>query len=1237
MKKATLLIQSIAFFAIFMFTMPAKMQAQTAVPPAAGDGTETNPYEIATIKNLFWLSQNNAEWNKHYIQTANIDASVSETWDNGAGFTPIGNENIKFTGTYYGLSHTIDNLYINRPNKNSVGLFGFVDQATAIINNLGVTNADVNGEKYVGTLAGRLRGGKVIECYSTGSVNAHLRIVGGLIGHIYQGTVKMSFSKANVSSDGDYLGGLVGYTNEGNIHNCYSHSTVSGTSYIGGLIGKAVSTTIRFSYSKGQINHQGGYGGLVGVQTLSSADGCFWDIETSGLNTSALGIGKTSDEMKSFSTFENAGWDITSDIYTNSSFKWGINQEINDGYPCFVYEVNEPQPSFVLENPEIKMIQSYSATYSDYILLTSNAVINNHGVCWSESRNPTIENNHTSNGSVTENEAFETVISNLNGNTKYYVRHYVIVNDNVFYGQELNFTTLPETEAPDGYGTEENPYQIANMKNLYWLSQNSAEWDKHYIQTADIDASETESWHGDNGFEPIGTEDAEFTGSYNGQFHSIDQIYINRPNTNNIGLFGFVAQETAIITKLGVTNANITGKSCVGGIIGKLSEGSLHRCHTTGTVITGNSEAGGLLGHNYEGYVKECFSFTDVSSSTFAGGLIGKNTKGTINDCYSRGSVSSDWMCGGLIGSMTRGILRNCYSTGLVNSPDLSYLGGLVGNEYEAVVENSFWDIQTSGTEQSPAGTGLSTSEMKTSRVFTNAGWDFIDETNNGIELLWSIRAGENDLYPFLTWEKEEYYYTLPIINNNKISNIEEESAIFSANIAALGYVDISNHGVCWNKNGYPTISDAHTSQGPVTDTGQFTSNISGLKGDILYYARPFVIVDNNVKYGETTEFRTPPGVETPEGQGTESDPYKIISLENLHWLSINYSEWDKHYIQTATIDASTTRYWNNGKGFSPIGNPRIPFTGTYNGMGHTINGLYIDRPESRYIGLFGFLSRKITLIKQLGVKEASIAGGNHTGVLAGYNNGATLKNTFTSGRILSKSSAIGGFVGTNYGYINNCYADVDVSGRAQTGGFIGKNYLANVHYCYSTGNVRGDEETGGFIGKNNEGSIYRCFYDRRASGQPTSDGGVGLDLLTLNVNKILIRAGWDYIKETGNGTNDYWMPNEKKPMYFPLLEWQGIGNSPGGLEYRKSSMANAGNEIQMVEVTAYPNPFSDYLNIKSSNKIKAIRILDMNGSVKLNTTRKSNINTSNLQSGIYILLIEDEEGKIYQEKIIRR
>ncbi|MBK6833965.1 MAG: hypothetical protein IPG89_06695 [Bacteroidetes bacterium] len=95
-----------------------------------GEGTPSNPYQIASKSDLKILSENSCFWDKHFIQTADIefisdDFQSGGDFDNGgAGFLPIGNFTNQFFGTYNGNEHKIMNLFINSADQN-VGLFEY--------------------------------------------------------------------------------------------------------------------------------------------------------------------------------------------------------------------------------------------------------------------------------------------------------------------------------------------------------------------------------------------------------------------------------------------------------------------------------------------------------------------------------------------------------------------------------------------------------------------------------------------------------------------------------------------------------------------------------------------------------------------------------------------------------------------------------------------------------------------------------------------------------------------------------------------------------------------------------------------------------------------------------------------------------------------------------------------------------------------------------------------------------
>jgi len=131
-----------------------------------------------------------------------------------------------------------------------------------------------------------------------------------------------------------------------------------------------------------------------------------------------------------------------------------------------------------------------------------------------------------------------------------------------------------------GDGSSGNPFQVSNATELYDL-RNCPD-SKYFIQITDIDLDVTPYNTGD-GWLPIGNSDYGFIGFYDGQNHTIDGLFINRPITDCVGLFGSL--QSSAIQNLGVTNVNITGNMFVGGLVGFLIESSsVSNCFSTGIV-----------------------------------------------------------------------------------------------------------------------------------------------------------------------------------------------------------------------------------------------------------------------------------------------------------------------------------------------------------------------------------------------------------------------------------------------------------------------------------------------------------------------------------------------------------------------------------------------------------------------------------------------------------------------------
>jgi len=223
-----------------------------------------------------------------------------------------------------------------------------------------------------------------------------------------------------------------------------------------------------------------------------------------------------------------------------------------------------------------------------------------------------------------------------------------------------------------------------------------------------------------------------------------------------------------------------------------------------------------------------------------------------------------------------------------------------------------------------------------------------------------------------------------------------------------------------------------------------------------------------------------------PQGTGTASDPYRINTLDNLYWVSQNDSTWDKYFIQTADIEASSTRKWKNGTGFPPIGNSSKNFTGHYNGQGYSIDSLFINQSsnngQDENIGLFGWTSN--ALIQQLVLTHENIKAYMNIGGIIGNANQTSLFYCHTDGVITG--SKTGGLIGSgNQVTIQNCYSSDTVHAYYHGGGLVGDLQNSTINQSYSSGDIIGytlnaisaPSELGGLVGyAYSTSKIINCY-----------------------------------------------------------------------------------------------------------------------------------------------------------------
>ena len=744
----------------------------------------------------------------------------------------------------------------------------------------------------------------------------------------------------------------------------------------------------------------------------------------------------------------------------------------------------------------------------------------------------------------------------------------------------ISSSSFGQTATPpsNGDGTQGNPWQIATLDNLYWLSQTSSEWasGKYFVQTADIDASSTSSWDGGNGFSPIGNDSNPFSGTYNGNMHTISNLLIDR-NIDNVGLFGDVSQGT--INNLGVVESNFTGHDNTGGIVGRThSWANIEDVYFTGS-ISGNNYVGGIVGQSYNSHIMKSYSSCNINGNQYLGGLVGFAYNSTLQNCYSKGEVTGSAtnyiaaFCG-LVTSTSS--VQYCYTTGNVNLSGITNRGFIASLSNEVTYKSNFFDSTASNqlTDVSGAATAKITEDMQNTATFTNLSssdsWDFISNPNNDQNNNddWGINPTENNGYPFLSWQNYTNYLDKP-----------------------------------------------------------------------------------------------------SSGDGTTGNPYSIETVQDLYWISQNPIVWNKEFIQSNNIDLSATNTWNpntSGEyfGFAPIGNDSVQFSGVYNGNNKTIDNLFINRERNK-TGLFGYVINGV--IKNLGVTNVDVEGNDYCGALIGLLAGSsTINNTFSTGTVIGNAHVgglngdsdnatiissyslcsvngtdkLGGLVGNaGKSTIQNCYSRGLVKAFTGTpsaiGGFCGESGITTIEHCYSTGQVVFKHATSptdkGFVGalSASNNTFTSNFFDSETSQQSSDAGGAATaktssemkDYTTFTV------AGWDFVSETDNGSDDYWDADQNTTVNdgYVILSWQSGADNTLPVELTTFSANIVKNKIQLNWQTA--TEVNNYgFEIQRQNQVSSIENKDpkwqsiafVEGHGNSNSPRHYSFIDNNINSGKY-------------------
>ncbi len=706
-------------------------------------------------------------------------------------------------------------------------------------------------------------------------------------------------------------------------------------------------------------------------------------------------------------------------------------------------------------------------------------------------------------------------------------------------------------------------------------NRQQVEWSKNYRLANDIDFS-TLSAADQTKTKSIGTVTYPFMGEFDGNGHKITGLTLSNSDS---GLFWYTGATAYIhdltieganvlfsdnaavlahnnygrIEKCAVVNTNITADTgaVLGGMVSR-NYGVIRSSYVQGGTLTSNSltatgHAGFVGANETGGLIEGCWTSMAVNTtSEYAGGFVGLGYGGTIRNCFALGNVSARGYSGGFVGrSVYNGnTYENCYAAGVVTVTGEQGNGFIGGNkpgsafQYDQSVgiKNCYFNSATvPGNAYGAVGKSLD--EMKTAGFLTA-----ISGSDSGV---WAQKPDKNDGLPYLEGVKvPETTETKEITVQIAIATYDKSTYAFQR-MGELIKVTLDSTG----NTRVVDVLDAAQAQGLLTYAYATTSTYGRFIHTINDYAVDapdgwmFTINDklSNVSASLATvgngdqllwfEGTTENHFQGPSWKELTGTPAAVqwVDIETVNDLLALAKATDaetlgRNYRLKADLDLKDTP-------FGGIGSSEHPFTGVFDGQGHTISHVTINAPEGENVGFFNAI--KGATIRDLKLVDVKITGKANVGGLAGSaqvqldsndlsKNVANLIGGCSVSGTVTGTKNVGGLVGLNEGKtdpktlfsiasaVDKCAASVTVNGKEMTGGLVGRNDGV-VTKSYATGSVTGATMSGGFAGDNG-GDIYDSHASGDVTGKSHTGGFVGYsDGTVKNCYSIGGVSGTDY------------------------------------------------------------------------------------------------------------------------------
>lgn len=749
---------------------------------------------------------------------------------------------------------------------------------------------------------------------------------------------------------------------------------------------------------------------------------------------------------------------------------------------------------------------------------------------------------------------------------------------------QVYWNALPKEKWSQGSGTELDPYLIEKPQHLSYLSDSvnkGATFENVYFKlTGDLYMNTQTHLMIPIGY---GAGNKGFSGNFDGNNKTIQVSWYFNPSImvadSNYGLFG-ILNESGCIKNLTLGDSSRMGaydKTNIGALVG-LNKGEIRNCHFQGQIngnwynigalvgmndvtgiidscsnqgrILGVQYNGGIAGWN-KGIIRNCSNLNHAEGAIYTGGIAGVNdTTGSIEKCFSSGLTlggSSPYEMGSTAGiaAINHGTINQCFNSGKVHSSlSIAAGAGLVGTNY-GTLKNSF-------------NTGTVAVEGSTS---PGAGITYINEEKGIIEACYSaaLISGSDslsgDIFVNKNLEANSFYYDYQLFSQLK----KTEKALYTQTLTGSKLKGFEESIWQMAEGHYPALKSfednpyallavtalnlfidetrgivdkpeqvMHSFHVGIPSSVSFkeNSNLIEIKDDSILVRRPQTFDSSatiTFSCADITSDKVITIMMEMEGYGTEQEPFLINNYNDMVYLRTKVYRgnlfYNTYFKVTDNIDMQ-----GPDKTWTPIGqssdNRKIPFSGHFDGNGHTLYNLHIKQPDNSYVGLFGVLNnggsiRNLRIGNNSSIEgrdnvggivgeaygliencsnQADVKGNSFVGGVVGYyfGFGNKLSNLYNTGNITGNSYCSGGIVGgIGDATLSDSWNMGTISAKGHScGGIVGSS-TANIIRCYNAGNISGTEYVGGIAGISLDSAIIQCYNMGKVTGDADAYGPI--------------------------------------------------------------------------------------------------------------------------------------------------